>query len=1356
MSYNWSESPFYEEIVKGQQTEEELTEEEKLKRELEKLGLTEEQPIPEEEIEFVEIETEEEPDKEEIKIQEENSIWTRSPYYKEVAEKNIDLESKPLQYKGEAEGVSFYFDPDTRKNVTVHTRGHELEDGRFANFPSLLPTGEVVYNTSPQTEKALFDFWLKNDSDKIEYFKTEKEAELAAKLKSKKHNELGKKYNLIGERKELTGEEAFELGTKLERHTIGNISRLLQAKYRSHTDDVEFQTAIKDIERERQEDIFKELQTKYGKDFSGREDDARVTAGRITTAFFDPVTFVLPWAKAAKLGKIAATGFGVGVGVTDMAIYEYAAYGEVNPLSLSFAGTVGGLSSLGGKIIGDRMLAPKGTQYVDEPKITLTAKEANDADNVVTNLASNLKPILDDIEVMPALTRQHANHSKNRRLYKEALSKYKNLTKGDKTQPDLFTPKYTQAAANKVIKEKYGVSLKALQKRSEEGKVFIQETYPKRLQQAVNGQVDVTAEGLIQLSKKEKLTENLLTKILYETTRPLFGAGIGWGIGTFIDDDDDENNTFTYALTGLGMMFGGLHTRIMKTPYINQNMKEKAFGILENQQGIALHNALKFYTAGSTASIANALGGPNKTLSNLLFTNQFGGQRSVRAAEATSDELERQFFRSINDDVIQGATQKQEEAAWWLVRNVETEKQVVKRLNLTPEDLAQAKTVANNSKMLTNSIATYSKRAGIGYEEIENWGLPQIYNFIGIKKHSNPKSIFIKASQAQWGKEKGKAIGTKLFNERMDDGTMWKGTLENSKFTGVPVLSHFHRKRQFTDPKAIKILANAGFLETNINTVLKKFVTGSVQGIEFGRVMGMQFKGYKKNNDPRITYSVLDNLMSQLRNEYKKGILTEKDFLRKMTNLQTSVNLYFKRHGNVMWDSPIPKNAMSLLTFLGNSTMLTRSAIAQLGDLVQPLQNSASIYSPIKALMRMAGSGKDFAVARGFQGRSTYQKDKVALYAGADPDNKFQETIGRWNERLFKYNLMTPLTNFGERFAFNSGIFDAYSLAVKHGKKTKLSNAVIKQMNQFDLNKKDLKILNQFKTVDEAFEDAVGQRLLLRAGNKIKNRDLLLPTAGNRMHFAQSKDPFVRSLGMFLSWAQAKTTQMNSLVDRVQNGDVKLAIKMLGGITIFGGIRELQMAASPSVKYYEEHEPDNWSPKWWQEAVTLSGSIPWSIEKSARAFSTNTGGTTMEGLTPVFSYINKLGKTPSNVYKELEAEDYEGAIVKAIQPLPLARDVLNIPNLLNKIYQQAGLEDPEFEPLFEDRPTRPISLQRRPESRRPNFKGGELSKDHPVPKAPVIPMERKDRTSNQSYATQASAEPINPFTGEPYTAIYKS
>ena len=352
MSYNWSESPYYDELIGIEKEEEELTEEELRRLELEKLGLSavpeeesQEEKISEEEIEHAPVIGDEE-DQEDEEIIEDN-IWTRSSYYNQIKKEPSELEGKQLSYKGEADGIPFYYDEDTKNYVTVHTRGYQLDDDKIANFPALLPNGKLVSDLNPRTEKALYNYWLKNDPSKIEYFKTEQEAELSAKLKSQRHDKIGKEKGIIVEGEELTGTEAFEFGAKLERHTIGNIARLLKAGVRSITNDVEFTTAIKNIEKERQEVIFKELKEKYGKEFEGREDEGAVLAGRIATAFADPVTFLLPWAKAAKLGKIAATGFGAGVGVTDMAIYEYAAYGHVTPTSLLFAGTIGGATKVG-------------------------------------------------------------------------------------------------------------------------------------------------------------------------------------------------------------------------------------------------------------------------------------------------------------------------------------------------------------------------------------------------------------------------------------------------------------------------------------------------------------------------------------------------------------------------------------------------------------------------------------------------------------------------------------------------------------------------------------------------------------------------------------------------------------------------------------------------------------------------------------------------------------------------------------------------------------------------------------------------------------------------------------------------
>ncbi len=53
------------------------------------------------------------------------------------------------------------------------------------------------------------------------------------------------------------------------------------------------------------------------------------------------------------------------------------------------------------------------------------------------------------------------------------------------------------------------------------------------------------------------------------------------------------------------------------------------------------------------------------------------------------------------------------------------------------------------------------------------------------------------------------------------------------------------------------------------------------------------------------------------------------------------------------------------------------------------------------------------------------------------------------------------------------------------------------------------------------------------------------------------------------------------------------------------------------------------------------------------------------------------------------------------------------------------------------------------------FTGGLIDPKFPVTDVTEVPAERNDVMSDQSYETQANAKPINPFTGKPYTDIYK-
>ena len=76
---------------------------------------------------------------------------------------------------------------------------------------------------------------------------------------------------------------------------------------------------------------------------------------------------------------------------------------------------------------------------------------------------------------------------------------------------------------------------------------------------------------------------------------------------------------------------------------------------------------------------------------------------------------------------------------------------------------------------------------------------------------------------------------------------------------------------------------------------------------------------------------------------------------------------------------------------------------------------------------------------------------------------------------------------------------------------------------------------------------------------------------GNRRLFSQSRNPFVKFAGSFLSWAQAKATQTNSLVRRMEDGDAKLALMMVSSLPIYGAVRSLQISMNSSEEFREEH-----------------------------------------------------------------------------------------------------------------------------------------------------------------------------------------
>ena len=105
---------------------------------------------------------------------------------------------------------------------------------------------------------------------------------------------------------EISFAREFAFGAAQEPTVVGSLFRLGKAAFQSFFDPYEnYEQARKRIEDARQERIFENF-----KEFRGRPESLNVLAGRGAVAMGDPVTFLIPWAKVAKAGKIASLAAG--------------------------------------------------------------------------------------------------------------------------------------------------------------------------------------------------------------------------------------------------------------------------------------------------------------------------------------------------------------------------------------------------------------------------------------------------------------------------------------------------------------------------------------------------------------------------------------------------------------------------------------------------------------------------------------------------------------------------------------------------------------------------------------------------------------------------------------------------------------------------------------------------------------------------------------------------------------------------------------------------------------------------------------------------------------------------------------
>ena len=1149
---------------------------------------------------------------------------------------------------------------------------------------------------------------------------------------------------------DITTSEKTELGVRLEKTSIRNFYNLAKAGVLTLSNNKDFSDNVKAVEKERTEKIYKSMQERYGKDFKLVKDDVAVLAGRAVTALADPLTFFIPWAKIAKVGKLGATGVGAGIGSADMALYDYATYGEVNPNNVLFAAGLGGASSFGGTLLANKLYGPKDKNInlgkinnsekdvivkstaKDDVPVQLKPKEGNQLEEISLSVGADndalIKEMSSTVHLATALknaNRDIYNYEQAEKLLKKVVDKdgYRVTTQLDFIEKGTKLTKAQQYELAGISPQKFS----ALKKKKESAEIFKNMTLPEMMADTARGQVKILNDTVTKFAKSKdyELTENIFTGILQNFTRPLLGGGIGFTVGTFIGDEDEDTLPISFMLAGAGL--GMAQRAIQKNDYITDSMREKGEAYLKNAQMVALHNFLKTSTAGGVATRLVAHGDELETLGRSLLHIQDGKYKNVIGAEQAADEMQT-FFNRRMEETLQTVSLVEQKAAFRVINGFDTPEKIYKQFKLNVNEISNVKTLVNNLNVFKKEYGQdYVRSAGVDFAEIANYGLPQFYNQKIISDPTGFKAALRRAVQIESKGaldkieiKKGPQVRGEVLTDRVNDiydnmtGRGAKNLFgDDEQFTGIPLLKNFEKKRYFQSMEARKILEP--YLEDNLHEVLSTWIQQGTRGIEFARKFGQRGELVMK-------------LKSQLKTKYSDGILSEKQYNDKRKLLVDSVNAYFKTYGISKGMHDGHKTGMAILTFLSNTTMLPRAAIAQLGDFIQPFQNS-DLGSVAKGIFAGLRKDTNYAYQLGIaRNRSTtLEKDIEGLYSAAtNPYTKLQVGLADWTRKFFKYNGMAPLTDKGARFAFNVGVINAFDFAKKYANVSKIGKSTAGRIKQMGLDKAELKSLNKFDTLEDALKDELGLGLLLKAGNKIKDRDLGVPTVGNRMFFSQSQNPYVRSLGLFLSWTQYKSSQLNSLVNRVEDGDVKLALKMLGSITIFGGVRELQMMASPAQKYYEEHEPENFSKKWWQEASMLAGFVDWRIEKFSRFFAGPSQQSPVLNLTPVLAQADALLKAPPKVIRNFEEGDLEGALIQAVKPTPF-RELINV---YNRIAEEPLEDEPkERSPITS---TTKLGLSK---GGRVGYaeNAGLVSKDFPV-----------------QFALKNPADRINEITGLPY------
>lgn len=852
--------------------------------------------------------------------------------------------------------------------------------------------------------------------------------------------------------------------------------------------------------------------------------------------------------------------------------------------------------------------------------------------------------------------------------------------------------------------------------------------------------------------KEDRLTSSMLRVLMRESVRPAFGAVGGLTFGTLVADEDDDFSWFlgtAVAGAALGRWQSKLQTA--KISAMDRDMGDMI--VYEGWKNILSINNSKFHTAATAATRLNSLGGVAKILGNIMFDRPGGTANSLETivTEQTrawrkklagtlgsnasdSGNKEALRIREIAGEVLDGFVLLSPDR---LITREQRNKGVVSltvgyrglgnrfEKGLSQEEVNVINRIVPQLAKQREELATSVEAVGLNFKRIEDYGMPQIYNYEAIRKN---ESLFRKILEGQFEgskspSKKANALYLKITRQgtkNLEEESIIDNTYRISKRDAKdrPLLNHFEKERLVTDFNVRRELAAHGFIELDVARTFEIYGQKTIKIREFVDTFGPNGEFIDE------AFKIVDRAFDGLGSNSQKLRDTYKNYMR------GGVNAFFGVHGTSTGNYSVVNKAVQTLVAFTNMHRLVRTGITvSLADFLAPIKAN-SLTSAAQGIKGRFNKSVPLHQREGLRYDNSFELELSALRAHSNnPLDSFSTNLNEGQKRFFQLTQLQRVTEQAGYFAFDVGAYRAFEIAKRVTKNSTPPTASLKrEINELGLNldlgtSDNLKYLSKFRNAEEAYEDTLGRKILSRAGQKAMDRDRLIPKVGNRLLFTQHRNPLIRNLGQFTSWAQAKTAQTNALVSRIEDGDAKLAMRMLGATVIGNGFlvwwKDFLRPSSGSEEEFSTLENI-------AAAADMSGDVmPWHVSRlgsSIRYADERDPAITqfVKALSPSFGYASDVlgDRGLVGAWDNLVDDgDWTGAAADIINVIPIANEVNKYANSLFNV----GLIDESKRKRSTSFPFYGMS------------KGGVVN----VPQAPTEPDERIDKMTGMPYNIQA-------------------